>query len=333
MSNGTKFARSPYPWVWTATIGFAALVAVLFVGDGDWAAVRGPFVRIAVVAIPVFLSFLGAVIVTRKPGNRIGYLLFVSGAGVLVTAVLDGLYGVEAGPPADPTFWDYLFIWVMSSTGSAFVIYPITLLIYLFPTGKFLSKRWSWAFWLPAALISLIAIGAAIVDQVGPFFADQGDVRWSIDNPIGLVPIAFLESLVLFWSLFLVIILPMGAAVSLVLRYRRSSMLVRMQIRWVIYGAVVTAITFPLSVWFLADSSFSGLFFSLALVVVPIAITVAITRYRLYEIDRLISRTVSYALVVGLLSRLRGRTRGTRQGARSVPPEHGACSAAGTGQW
>jgi hypothetical protein len=296
-----KSAKSPYPWVWTGTIGIAALLAVLFLEGGDWAVRQGQWVSIAVVVIPVFLSFLGAVIVTHQPGNRIGYLLLVTGAGVLVTGLLDGLYGTQVGPPADPTFLDYLLIWVMSSTGSAFVIYPITLLIYLFPTGAFLSRRWSWAFWLPVALVSLVALVAAIADEVGPFFADQGEVRWLIDNPIGVVPIAFLDLLVVVWSVFLVVILPVGAAVSLIMRYRRSSLVIQTQIRWIIYGSVVAAVAFPLGVWFLADSSFADVLFTVSLLVVPITITLAITRYRLFEIDRLISRTVSYALVVGFL--------------------------------
>jgi hypothetical protein len=142
---------------------------------------------------------------------------------------------------------------------------------------------------------------AAIADEVGPFFADQGEFRWLIDNPIGVVPIAFLDLLVVVWSVFLVVILPVGAAVSLIMRYRRSSLVIQTQIRWIIYGSVVAAVAFPLGVWFLADSSFADVLFTVSLLVVPITITLAITRYRLFEIDRLISRTVSYALVVGFL--------------------------------
>lgn len=298
-----SWARSRLPWIWTALVGLAAMLAVAFVDGGQRASNQRAWESVAVIALPTFLSCLGAVVLTRQPGNRISWLLFVSGAGVLVTAILDGLYGVAAGPPVDPTYWDYFLIWVMSSTGSAFVFYPIALLLYVFPTGRFLSKRWAWALWVPAFFVAVIAVLAPFADQVGPFFADEGEVRWLIDNPIGFIPLEALDAVVVVWSLILVLIVPIGGVVALILRYRRSSLVVRTQIRWVVYGSAVAAITFPLGIWFISDHPFwSGFFTLIALAVVPVTITIAITRYRLFDIDRLISRTLAYTLVVATLT-------------------------------
>jgi class 3 adenylate cyclase len=298
-----SWVRSRLAWIWTALVGLAAVLAVVFVDGGQWASTQRTWEKVAVVALPTFLSFLGAVVVTRQPGNRISWLLFVSGAGLLITAILDGMYGVSVGPPADPTYWDYFLIWVMSSSGSAFVFYPVSLLLYIFPTGRFLSKRWAWALWVPAVFIAVVPVLALFAEQVGPFFADEGEVRWLIDNPIGFVPLEVLDTVVTVWSLILVLIVPIGGVVALVLRYRRASLVVRTQIRWVIYGSAIAAIAFPLGVWFVSDHPFwSGFFTLIALAVVPITITLAITRYRLFDIDRLISRTLAYTLVVATLT-------------------------------
>lgn len=295
-------SQSRVPWIWTGVIGIAALVSVVLMGGGEWAGRREAWETAAVVAVPTFLSFLGGVIATRQPGNPIAWILLATGIGVLLTSWLDALYGVEVGPPADPGSWDYFLIWVMSSTGSALVFYPLTLLLYIFPTGRFLSRRWSWTFWLAMLFITLIAVLSAFAETVGPFFADQGEVRWSIDNPIGVVPIGVVDAVVALWSLFLVVILPVGGVLSLFVRFRRSSLVVRTQIRWVLFGSLIAAISFPLGIWFLADHPlWSGGLTLVALAVIPVTITVAITRYRLFDIDRLISRTVSYTLVVVVL--------------------------------
>lgn len=298
-----SWIRSRLPWVWTALVGLAAVLAVILTDGGQWLTVRTTWEAVVVVALPTFLSFLGAVVATRQPGNRISWLLFISGAGVLVTAILDGLYGAAAGPPSDPTFWDYFLIWVMTSTGSSFVFYPVSLLLYIFPTGRFLSRRWTWALWVPVLFVAVIPVLALFSEQVGPLFPNEDNVRWLIDNPIGFVPLAVLDAVVAVYSLILVLVVPIGGVVAMVVRYRRALLVVRTQIRWVIYGSAIAAITFPLGVWFLADQPFwSGFFTLIAIAIVPFTITLAITRYRLFDIDRLISRTLAYALVVATLT-------------------------------
>jgi len=298
-----RSVRLTVPWIWTGLVAVVAVSAVLLVNGGQWESIQTAWETVVVVSLPVLLSFLGALIATRQPGNRISWLLFVSGAGLLGVTVLSELYGVGAGPPADPGFLDYFLIWFYNSTGSALIIYPLFLLVFIFPTGRFLSRRWSWALWLPAVFVPLVAVLAAFAKTVGPLFDDQGEARWAIDNPIGFVPVGVLDAVVAVWSLFLVVILPVGGVVSLILRYRTSSLLVRTQIRWVIYAAAIAAIAFPIGAWWLSSHPvWEDIFWLIALAVIPLAITVAITRYRLFEIDRIISRTISYALVVALLA-------------------------------
>ena len=289
--------RSVWPWIWTGLVGITALAAVLFVDAdvGDW------WERLVIVVLPTFLTALGAIIARRQPGNLIAWLLIVAGSGLLASAVLGSLYGVEHGPPVQSNFWDFLLIWVAGAAGLV-LFYSLVLLVYVFPTGRLLSKRWSWVVWIPVAFTSAILFMAAFTETVGPFFADEGETRWAIENPIGFIPLSFLDTTLTVWSVLIVIILPVGAVASLFFRYRRAESVERAQIRWVLFGALVAGISYPLSVWIFTDNpTLSGVFGVLAFSVLPVVITVAITRYRLFEIDRLISRTVSYAIVVGFL--------------------------------
>lgn len=123
---------------------------------------------------------------------------------------------------------------------------------------------------------------------------------WKIANPIGLLPAQLFDPVlevigVANW------VVAIGGVVALVVRFRRSSEVVRAQIKWVVFAAVLFVPLFVI-VGFADDSStLFGLAFLAVLLVFPVAIAAAITRYRLFEIDRIISRTVGYALVVAVL--------------------------------
>ena len=134
-------------------------------------------------------------------------------------------------------------------------------------------------------------------DELGPAWAEE---PWAIPNPIGLVPSEVVVVMSQVWALGL-LVLAVGGVTALIVRYRRSDVVVRTQIKWVLYAAVLAAVSFPFA---FGDGYplLSGLLYVTVIGAIPVAITVAVTRYKLFEIDRIISRTVSYALVVGLLA-------------------------------
>jgi hypothetical protein len=173
-----------------------------------------------------------------------------------------------------------------------FVFLPL-----LFPDGRLPSRRWT-----PVAVV--VGIGAAAAVILGGLTETLSgqDVEYQFDNPIGISGLGDLEELPFFWVLgvFLAIGL-IGAVASIAVRFRRSRGAERQQLKVFLYAVSASSLAVVLGD-FLQGSVIADLAFSLALVSLPTAIAIAVLRYRLYEIDRIISRTVSYALVVALVA-------------------------------
>ncbi len=289
--------RPIFPWVWTGLVALGAVAGAVFLDGGD----SFGWERASSVLLPTFLSFLGAVIASREPGNLIAWLLMLLGAGLLIAGVAETYVNPTAGPPPNLDFWDYLFIWLGIPAGLV-AVHSLILILFLFPTGRLISRMWSWAIWLPALFFLLIVSMAAFSETVGTLFGVGEDDGWVIDNPIGFIPVALLEAVTNVWSILTLVVLPVGGVVAMVVRYRRSTVTIRTQIKWVVYGSVVAVVSFPLGVEvFYSSPIWSDVFVLVAFGAIPIAITAAITRYRLFDIDRLISRTVSYGAIVALL--------------------------------
>ena len=178
--------------------------------------------------------------------------------------------------------------------------YPIVIVLIgvplVFPDGRLLSPRWRWL-----VILTVAAMTAVTLD--GLFRPAGLGVAGDIANPLGipaLVPI--LDALSLFTSLVSVVGFG-GAAVSVVIRYRRAGTVERQQLKWLLAAAGVACVAFPVSI-IMSDTPVSNALFLVgffALIALPLAIGIAILRYRLYEIDRIISRTIGWAVVTGAL--------------------------------
>jgi hypothetical protein len=244
------------------------------------------------VAMLILITALGSVISSRQPGNRIAWLLHAISVGLLLS--MTSSLVTESNPPISPDFWDYAAIVIINGLSLSF-LYPIFLILFIFPTGRFLTRRWRWAAWIGVLFIPAMLLVALFTEEVGQIWAEE---PWRIPNPIGFLPFDTVKYMSWAWQTAL-IVLAVGGVAALIVRYRRSDVVVRTQIKWVLYAAVVVAVTFPFA--FGDDPTVSGLLYVIVVGAIPVAITVAVTRYKLFEIDRIISRTVSYALVVGLL--------------------------------
>jgi hypothetical protein len=284
------------PWVWTGLV-FAVSLAVFLIGGYESSDLSSRVDTAGLLVMPTLFTALGSLILTRQPGNRIAWIFYFVGAGAVLESAALLLLSSDPDPP---NVWHLLAAMWVSSWFFYFAI-ALLLLLFLFPTGRFLTRRWSWAGWLAAVTVADLSIATVFATELGP---PEGD--WTITNPIGFIPAPFEQD----DSLFPVVLgigliaLMLGGVVALVVRYRRSSQLVRIQIKWVVYALMVFVIVFAsrLFVEQWRDNLASNLIFSLSLTLIPVSITVAIIRYRLYEIDRIISRTLAYLLVVGLLA-------------------------------
>ena len=235
----------------------------------------------------------GAFLATRKPDNRTGWLLWFIGVGLglalagqtwayLSIQSYDGsLPGTVAGATLGILF------------NSAFIL--IILAPMIFPDGRFMSRRWAAAGVLVVAAAAATLVGTAM--WPGPL---EGVPE--VDNPLG-VPALSNVSLALTDAsdLYTLPALFIGIA-AVIVRFRRGSPIERNQLKW--FSSVLVLALVLLLTTFLVRAPYDQMAWaiaSLSIGLIPIAIGIAVLRYRLYEIDRIISRTIGWAMVTGLL--------------------------------
>jgi hypothetical protein len=273
----------------------AALVAQLLYPPGY----MDLYIALIFVFAVASMTCVGAFVAIRVPGNRVGWLLLIAGS-MLAAGVLCGAYtlGSIAADGAWPltvyTAWLTDVLWVP----------PIVIVAagvpMIFPDGALPSPRWRPIVWLLVA--GTIMSGLAPAFTPGPISDTM-----TLENPFGIpalapyLPIADTLSMITALPAFL------GAWAAVATRFRRGSSIERHQVKWLLSVALVGVIAFPVAVagqLLAPDSVFNTgawLVGFLALIALPLTIGLAILRYRLYEIDRLISRTIGWALVTGLL--------------------------------
>lgn len=295
-------------WVW---IVWSALLAALLLGLGLWighavlGGVPGPIIAgvyvdgavdVAVVVVYIMaaasLASVAAVMVARVPENRIGWILGGIAAWMVVTfLVIMVLYSLHE--PGDEL--TDLANWLGTWTFVLFV--PTSLVLMIFPTGSLLSPRWRILPWLAVAGTASWAASEAFGETMG--------LEGELPNPFADAEILRIANVVVFLLLPALI----GVVASLVLRFRRSQPEMRLQIKWVAFGGAlqVLAILLTWSAELVSPAAFpveAVLVGMLSTLIVPVALGVAILKYRLYEVDRLVSRTVSYAVLGALLAGL-----------------------------
>ena len=284
-----RFRR--WPWVVAlVALGVFFLANVLYPsGDADllWTVMFS--------SIIVAFVVVGALLAARVPGNPIGPLMLSAGA-LLATTIAIGTLAVVGAQRGNVSPEWLAIAAIVNELG---FLVPIVLILVgiplIFPDGRLLSARWRWV--VVAAVSALLAQAAAQVLTPGPLGAPE------LPNPFAvpsLAPVIDLLNTYASWSSFIGYI---AAVLAVGIRYRRADEIQRHQLKWLIAVAVVAAIAFPIAFIFpesaVADVSFIvGL---AALLALPIAIAVAVLRYRLYDIDRLISRTIAWALISGVL--------------------------------
>jgi hypothetical protein len=238
----------------------------------------------------------GAVIVSRQPGNVIGWLLMIPGLSVPLSEMGSRwLAGLDPPPAAvGPGLW--LVLWLTAFAWVA-LIFPLFHILVTLPTGRLLSPRWRLAVVLEIAMIATMVSMAAFSESMGPIVNDAA--VWTVQNPIGFLPEDSMDGLVgVAWQLGLLALCVLGGS-AVALRFRRGTRDERQQLTWPVAGGLVFGATYAATA---IDSRAVGALFAIGITAVPVSIAIAITRYRLYDIDRIISRTVSYGLITAVLA-------------------------------
>ena len=256
-----------------------------------------------VIALPVMnlgsvlLALVGGIIEWRRPGHRIGRLMLLGGP--LYAALAAGWTTAELVEPYVDHDLYLALNWaglLLSFPGVALIVGWLPL---LFPSGTLPSPRWR----LPASLLVVLPSIGTVAWAVRPGPLVEGV---DSDNPFGvagwptwlqpfidLIPLALLALLLL-------------AAAGLVVRYRRGRSVERLQIRWFLAATSLALIGFAGVIVELAIRADDGILVSMVvayagILAMPVAIGIAVLRYRLFEIDRIISRTVGWAVVSAVL--------------------------------
>jgi hypothetical protein len=283
--------RTALAWlVWLATMACCAagLVVTLFLARPLTAGVllSGAFFA---VAFPLGDATIGLIMTLRRPANPIGWLFAVSGLLWSLTIPFDPWLDhlILAGRPLP--FLAKVNSLVTEYNWAPAIAFGITLPALLVPDGHLRSPRWR--------PVVAAAVAGPVLGLLGGTFV-PGKLQETvvpIDNPFGRPGlVGTVASVVGFTGLVLWFAGMLAALVSLVLRFRASRGTERQQLRWVVAGATGAVAGLVVGIAGAGVTYF-------AVLCLPLGVAVAVLRYRLWDLDRLVSRTVTYALVTALL--------------------------------
>jgi signal transduction histidine kinase len=299
----TRRSVSRWPWVpGTLAILLAVIAMPVQIAGGGQANQDALFLPVSLLMV-VGYSTVGAILASRNPRNPIGWILIVVGLafGLAISTEAYARYALETHPGTLP-FGDvaaWFGTWVY-----AVMLFGLPLVALLYPDGRVVSPRWRSVPWIVLGCAAAGSVGTALAP--GSIEVESG---FAVTNPFGIEPLASILRIVgpMGWiGLFFAI--PVSIA-SLVLRYRRSEGEARQQIRWLVFVAIALVCSLLLT---LAATLIVGgerfersvgptlafaVIFSLIAVGVPAAIGVAILKYRLYDLDLVIKKTVVYAIL------------------------------------
>jgi hypothetical protein len=260
----------------------ACAVALAFLNRSDVGAVIFPLAL-------TLSAVVGGLVASRRPENPVGWF-FLGSAGCFAITAVAAEYATYGLPGAQAMAWLQSWLWVPG------VLLLLCFLPLYFPNGRLVSRRWRWV----VGLAMLFCVTGAVLSALTPGeIPDMGIV-----NPLGVEALRPVSELLEPVYLALYFFLFFASAASLVVRFRRSGSLERQQIKWLAFAALAVP------VWFLTNAPIEAASRTLFIVMdalifsalIPVAAGVAILRYRLYDIDVVINRTLVYGTLTVLLA-------------------------------
>jgi hypothetical protein len=236
----------------------------------------------------VLLPLVGAIIAARVPANPCGWLLCALGSLYGVVSLSDGIRRAGLVAP-----W---VTWLVFGTGFAMIQCLIVLLLLLFPTGRLPGPAWRWPARAAVALEAGVVLGLPFAPSLDDIAAPSPA---AVQGRAGAVLVDLIGGALRIWLLLVTL-----AAVSVLVRFRRAGRVERQQLKWFLLAVGLAAVSILVGqlsgpvrppLWAFVDA--------VSFALLPIAVGIAVLRYRLYEIDRIISRSVSYGLLTsGLIA-------------------------------
>ncbi len=256
---------------------------------------RRPVIDIVQVSAIVY-SALAVLIIFRNPRNTVGWLFLIVGFFSALGTLMMGLELLE--PYISSELVRGLAIWVADLVWIPVFMIPITLVLQFFPDGRLPSRRW-WPITV-ASLLGMFGFAAGIA--FSPWSWEAQEI-FDAYNPFGIAGSEGFFELLNNIAAILFAIGVIGSLLAVVVRFRRSRGIERIQMKWLVYTAVVGVSSMLLTYLFLGTGNPISDFLFIALpVILAIAIGIAILRYRLFDIDIIIRRTLQYAVLTGILA-------------------------------
>jgi hypothetical protein len=233
-------------------------------------------------------AVVGGLVASRRPANPVGWF-FLGSAGCFALSEVAEEYATAGLPGSLAMAWLLSWVWLPGVT---------LLLVFLplyFPDGELVSSGWRWLVWVSL----LFSVGGAGYAAFSP-----GEIQEEgIVNPLGIEALRPVSDILGPFALVAYFVLLFASAASLVVRFRRSGSVQRQQIKWLTFAALA------IPVWFLTNAPIEAASHTLFIVMdalivaalIPVATGVAIFRYRLYDIDLIINRTLVYGSLTALL--------------------------------
>jgi signal transduction histidine kinase len=272
----------------------AALVAVVFALEvaavGLTAGVGSLSEAVLYLVYAVTQAGAGALIVHRFPRHPIGWLLLLYALLNAVVADFLQAYGTRA---AHEGWAAAALAQLLGQTSWMFAASGLILLFLLFPDGRLSDRRWRWVVWAWAVGTLIALPGWVLNPDLGDQLVGGVNPYARTDVPVGLLfgvgTSALTGALV-------------ASVISLIVRLRHSSGAERDQLKWVVFAAAIVGVVLPMSAFLWTVWAPIQMLAAVALVLLPISACVAILRHRLYDVDRMIARTLAYTLIAVALA-------------------------------
>src|SRR5215210_7511773 len=252
-----------------------------------------PVEAVFVLATVLTFSVVGAIVASRQPRNAIGWIFCGIGLVVSLNSFTGSYAGYRLAGGSAPGSLAETAAWFSSWSWTLWIYVPTTFLLLLFPDGRLPSPRWRPVAWCAAlGVIGFVAGYALEASRLEDF--PQIMNPYGIDSPI-VTMVEVVGTILAAASM-------VASAVSLIVRMRRAGRVQRQQIKWLVYGgAVAVGAVFMGGVIYIWSPDAGNAVIGFGLLGVPICTGVAIARYRLYDIDIVINRTLVYGALTAAL--------------------------------
>jgi hypothetical protein len=290
-----------------AALVLGGVVLAVLIADVPLAGLAHQSVNAASGSLPVWISapfaVVGLVVAWRKPGNPLGWVILAM-AGFFAVSEDASFYMVadyRLHHGGLPLGWVALF----AQPGWAPGLVLFVLVFLLFPDGRPPSARWRWVVWAALA-VGAVWVASALTLTVGAIIGhhlqvDPAGNLTALDNGAGNA--AWWNAVTAVTALVAAVCW-LASLVGQVLSYRRSSGERRQQLKWLLTGSAIVGVCLGISFTGGSSPGSTSVISVIALagvLALPVSIGVAVLKYRLFDIDRVVSRTLAYAIVTGLL--------------------------------